>query len=86
MLLAKDANKLDGLNDCILGTTDEGYLVYCYKKLVLKHHHDMGMTEEEAIEYVDYNILGLGGKGVNWEFVFPLYDDLDWEFVNDLTE
>lgn len=74
-MLAPDANKLDGLNDCIIGTNPEGYLVYSYKELVLKHK-GMGMTQDEAIEFVDYNILGLGGKGVNWCIVFPLIDEI----------
>ena len=36
------------------------------------------MTEEESYEYVDYNILGLGGEGVNWVIMFPrYYGDID---------
>lgn len=76
MNLAEDASKLDGLNDCIIGTNLDGYLVYCYAKLCRTHVERDGMSMEEAVEFVDYNILGLGGEKVNWEIIFPLIDDI----------
>ena len=33
------------------------------------------MSSEEAVEWVDYNILGLGGEGVNWTIAMPQYDE-----------
>ena len=62
-MLAEDANKLDGLDTCIDGITSDGYLIYNYIKLIDFHVEEHGMTEEESYEYVDYNILGLGGEG-----------------------
>lgn len=77
-MLAEDANKLDGLDTCIVGITSDGYLIYDYIKLIDFHVEEHGMTEEESYEYVDYNILGLGGEGVNWVIMFPrYYGDID---------
>lgn len=75
MMLAADASKLDGCNGCIIGVNADGYLVYCYALLCQKHMDD-GMSMMDAVEFVDYNILGLGGKKVNWDIVFPLIDDI----------
>ena len=75
-MLAEDASKLDGLNDCIIGTNADGYLVYSYAELCRKHVERDGMDIHEAVEFVDYNILGLGGEKVNWEIVFPLFEDI----------
>lgn len=55
--LKNDAIRLDDLDDCILKVTD-GYLVYSYSRMV-KHFMKAGMTEEEAIDYVEFNIVGL---------------------------
>ena len=76
-MIAEDASKLDGLNDCIIGTDPDGYLVYSYS-LLCRHYYDNDeMSYEEAVEFVDYNILGLGGEKVNWIIVFPLIDELE---------
>lgn len=77
-MLAEDANKLDGLDTCIIGVNSEGYLVYDYEALIAFHVDEHHMPYEEALEYVDYNILGLGGEGVNWIIMFPmLYTEID---------
>ena len=47
---------LDGLNDGIVGVDVDGHVVYSYDKCVdcmIKH----GMTDEEAIEWIDYNTI-----------------------------
>ena len=54
-----DAVAVDGFDDCIVGIVDtfEGTkLLYSERKIVDKLKKDM--TEEEAVEYFDYNILG----------------------------
>ena len=56
--LEDDAAILDGLDDCIIGVNQNNYLVYSYGQF-LKHYLFEGMTMSEAIEWVDYNILGL---------------------------
>jgi len=55
-----DAITLDGLDDCVIGICDtfEGTrLLYSERKIIDTLKKD-GMTEEEAREYFDYNILG----------------------------
>lgn len=56
--LEDDAAILEGLDDCIIGVNQNNYLVYSYGQF-LKHYLFEGMTMSEAIEWVDYNILGL---------------------------
>lgn len=46
----------DGCDDAIIGITPEGQAVYSIEKL-WKIFISEGMTEEEAIDWVDYNIL-----------------------------
>tara|TARA_Y100000114_G_C11670246_1_gene283420 strand:- start:47 stop:319 length:273 start_codon:yes stop_codon:yes gene_type:complete len=70
--LAEDAMKLDNLNDAIIGVTTQGYLVYCYDKIVDHFVKEDGMEREEAIEYADFNVVGLDGNG-NWIIVMPKY-------------
>lgn len=68
--LAEDSMKLDGLNDAIVGVDTKGYLVYDYHKIVdifTKEPHKMEL--EEAIEFVDYNVVGLDGNG-NWTIMY----------------
>lgn len=69
--LADDALKLDGLNEAIIGISTQGYLVYCYDKIVDIFSSNC-MSREDAIDYVDYNVLGLDGNG-NWTIVYPTY-------------
>jgi hypothetical protein len=47
---------LDGLNDGIVGIDIDGHVVYSYDKCVdcmIKQ----GMTDEDAMEWVDYNTI-----------------------------
>ena len=59
--------KLDGFDDCYLGVGDSygeyPALVYDYQKIIEQLKQD-GMSEEEAHEYYEFNILGsyLGEK------------------------
>ena len=62
--LAEDCLKLDGLNEAIVGVTSQGYLVYDYEKII-EVFMKQGMENDEAIEFFDYNVLGLAGNG-NW--------------------
>jgi len=63
----------DGFNSAIIGTTDDGRIVYS-KTLMLEHlvlHDDMSC--EEALEHLDYNVW----NAYMGEFT-PLYvNDLD---------
>ena len=49
---------MDGFDDCILGIAsrcgDEQFVIYDYAKVIARNMSD-GMTEEEAIEYFNFN-------------------------------
>ena len=64
MSLEKEAIVLHGLNDAIAGASDCGRLIYDYKKVVSIFEKE-GMTQDEAIEWIDYNVMGVqcNGKG-----------------------
>lgn len=51
-----DAILWDGCDDAIIGITPEGKVVYSVENL-WKVFVEQGMTMEEAIEWVDFNIL-----------------------------
>ena len=60
--LPEDALILDGYDDCIVGTCErfgfsEVVVAYDYNK-VSKKLMDEGMTDEEAQEFFDFNIIG----------------------------
>ena len=64
--LAEDCLKLDGLNEAIVGVTSQGYLVYDYEKIIeVFMKEPSNMEYDEAIEFTEYNVLGLEGNG-NW--------------------
>jgi hypothetical protein len=65
--------RLDGLDNCIIGTDVRGYLIYDYGKL-LNHFVKEGMDEGDAMEWVDYNIMGMAQQN----FII-LFDDFDLE-------
>ena len=41
----------------IVGITDEGRVVYDYRSMVLEFMSDENCSEEEAIEWLDYNTM-----------------------------
>ena len=43
--------------DAVIGIDDEGRVIYSYDLMVQSLCLTDGMTEEEAAEYIDYNIL-----------------------------
>ena len=53
----------DGFEDAFVGTTISAFgrkqvAVYDYDKCLLILMHDNHMTEDDAIEYFDYNVIG----------------------------
>lgn len=59
----------DGLEQCIVGVDHSGFFIYDYMDMVLAFR-DQGMTEDEAIEWIDFNVIGTnGGEG----FVIMFY-------------
>ena len=68
--ISEDALMLHNLNDAIAGASDSGLLIYDYKKTI-KIFMDEGMEEEEAEEWVDYNVMGVQCNG---EGFIMMYD------------
>ena len=58
-----EAIRFDGIDEAIIGTDYNGWLVYDYNKMVAAFMLQ-GMEGEEAIEWVDYNVLPINaGNG-----------------------
>jgi len=51
-----DAIRFTGLDEAIIGYDHRGLLVYSYEKMLDVFMQDM--TEEEAVEWIDYNVIG----------------------------
>ena len=58
-MLISGALYLHGLDDAIAGASDCGRLIYDYNKTVKIFMERDGMTTEEAIEWIDYNVMGV---------------------------
>lgn len=60
---AENAIILDGFDDAILGIVSEfgngPRILYSTEKIIEILRDKDGMTEEDAIEYYDYNIIGM---------------------------
>ena len=74
---AEGAIILDGLDEAIMGIAEEfgnGYrIVYSKSKVFGVLMNRDGMTEEEAIEFYEYNILGLYASPQNAIFFEDTY-------------
>ena len=59
-----EAIRFDDLDYAIVGTDNNGLLVYDYDRMIECFIADTEMTVDEAIEWIDYNVMGvMGGKG-----------------------
>lgn len=45
-------------DEAIFGVTMDGNIIYDYNKIIELLCTEYGMTEEEAVEYVDFNMFG----------------------------
>ena len=53
--------KADGFDDAIIGVATQfnrQFIVYDYDKVIMILRRDTEMSEEEAVEYYDFNIVG----------------------------
>jgi hypothetical protein len=81
--------KMDGYDDCVIGIVERfgnpNFLVYDKKKIISRLIKD-GMTEEEAIEYYEFNMLGawVGEATVGFVTVKNKKQKLD-DFVDDMS-
>jgi hypothetical protein len=51
-----DAVFWDNLDEAIIGVSTNGRVVYSMERM-LEHFQSEGMSEDESIEYIDFNIL-----------------------------
>ena len=56
--IADEAIKFTGLDHCITGIDQRGFLIYEYEK-ILDYFQEEGMSLEEAVEYIDFNVIGI---------------------------
>ena len=64
LIHADDAIQFEELDYAIIGTSHNGYYVYDYNRMIECFTSDSEMTEEEAIEWIDYNVSEINaGKG-----------------------
>ena len=55
-----EAIRFDGLDDAVVGTDHNGNLVYEYE-IMTRIFVEQGMTEEEAEEWINFNVIGTNG-------------------------
>jgi hypothetical protein len=84
---AEGAVLLDGLEEAIIGITEEfgnGPRILYSKSKILEILRTQGMEEDEAYEYYDYNILGLYASKQNAIFLDvalePKQDGDNWDY------
>ena len=61
LIHADNAIQFDGLDYAIVGTSHDGYYVYDYDRMIECFMSDSHMNYEEAIEWIDFNVLGING-------------------------
>lgn len=64
--LHEEALILEGLDDCILGYSEDGILIYSYTRMIDHFTEEDGMTVDEAAEWIDYNVMGLMPNGMGF--------------------
>jgi len=62
--------RFDELDECIIGEDQNGFYVYSWEKMMDYFQKEQGMSEEEAIEWIDYNVMG----GMGFVMNYPVYD------------
>jgi len=76
----EDAIRFDGLDEAIIGTDHNGFIVYDHD-IMITLFCQQGMTTSEAIEWIDYNVLGTNaGNGFT---VLMLNKELTMEDLGD---
>lgn len=72
---------IDDADDCILGYINRcgetPIVIYDYE-LLIEHYQRSGMTEEEAAEWIDFNVIGAWvGSGTPGVLIRATRDDVD---------
>lgn len=73
-MLKDGALILDGLDDAIAGMSDSGILIYDHNKMV-KVFEKQGMTVEEAVEWIDYNVMGVQCNGEGFIMMYEYFNE-----------
>jgi hypothetical protein len=68
--ISDDAIQLSGCDSAVLGITDEGILCYSYELLIDVFVTRDGMQPDEALEWVEFNVLRLQGHGGKFHVVY----------------
>jgi len=64
MEASDDAIIFHDLDEAIVGVNHHGELVYCYTRMHEIFMQDHGMDSDEAVEWIDYNVIGtMAGQG-----------------------
>lgn len=51
-------------DDAIIGVSQDGRAVYSYEKMIDNLIREHGMTREEAVEFIEYNTIGVHFDGM----------------------
>ena len=81
MSLQDGALILHGLDNAIAGESDCGRLIYDYNKM-LRIFIRQGMSPDEAIEWIDYNVMGVQCNGKGFIVLYD-HDTID---ISEATE
>jgi len=65
-LCSDEAIRFTGLDDCIIGIDQRGFIVYSHSKMLV--HFSQDMTTYEATEYIQFNVVGI--KPDNYTVVY----------------
>ena len=72
--LRDDALILDGLEEAIAGESDCGRLIYDHNKMLAIFMKRDGMTEEEALDWIGYNVIGGQPNGAGFIMMYEHFD------------
>ena len=61
--LDQEAIILDGMEDAIIGATEEGLLIYSFTKLIEVMQEDLGIRSKDSVEWFRLNIEPLQDQG-----------------------
>ena len=74
--LLDDALVLDGLEVAIVGVSDCGRLIYDHSKMIELFMKRDGMSRDEALEWIDFTVLGVKPNGAGFIMLYPFDRDL----------
>ena len=69
-LLDDEAIILDGLDEAVMGYSQDGLLIYNYELMLDLFMKQNEWTQFEAEEWIDFNVLGLLNNGLGFVVCF----------------